>query len=97
VIYSDAACPFYLKKKHLTRNNTDFNQNDFIFVHPMQDGMSNNSSSFSLKPGEEIYMALRKINSSLGISVAVSFYSVWHSFQFLNLKTWTMILLLNDF
>lgn len=59
----------------------------------MQDGMSNNSSSFSLKPGEVIYMELRKINSSLGISVAVSFYSVWRSFQFLNLKTWIVILL----
>lgn len=55
--------------------------------------MSNNSSSFSLKPGEVIYMELRKINSSLGISVAVSFYSVWCSFQFLNLKTWIVILL----
>lgn len=55
--------------------------------------MSNNSSSFSLKPGEVIYMELRKINSSLGISVAVSFYSVWRSFQFLNLKTWIVILL----
>ncbi|XP_077092850.1 FERM and PDZ domain-containing protein 2 isoform X3 [Siphateles boraxobius] len=41
-----------------------------VRILDIQDGMSNNSSSFSLKPGEEIYMELRKINSSLGISVA---------------------------
>ncbi|XP_048061212.1 tyrosine-protein phosphatase non-receptor type 13 isoform X1 [Megalobrama amblycephala] len=41
-----------------------------VRILDIQDGMSNNSSSFSLKPGEVIYMELRKINSSLGISVA---------------------------
>ncbi|KAK7148451.1 hypothetical protein R3I93_012700 [Phoxinus phoxinus] len=41
-----------------------------VRILDIQDGMSNNSSSFSLKPGEEIYMELRKINGSLGISVA---------------------------
>ncbi|XP_052468822.1 tyrosine-protein phosphatase non-receptor type 13 isoform X1 [Carassius gibelio] len=40
-----------------------------VRILDVQDRMSN-SSSFSSKPGETIYMELRKINSSLGISVA---------------------------
>ncbi|XP_052427841.1 tyrosine-protein phosphatase non-receptor type 13 isoform X2 [Carassius gibelio] len=41
-----------------------------VRILDFQERMSNNSSSFSSKPGEVIYMELRKINSSLGISVA---------------------------
>ncbi|XP_016430038.1 tyrosine-protein phosphatase non-receptor type 13-like isoform X1 [Sinocyclocheilus rhinocerous] len=41
-----------------------------VRILDIQDRMSNNSSSFSSKPGEAIYMELRKTNSSLGISVA---------------------------
>ncbi|XP_042625054.1 tyrosine-protein phosphatase non-receptor type 13-like isoform X1 [Cyprinus carpio] len=40
-----------------------------VRILDVQDRMSN-SSSFSSKPGDAIYMELRKINSSLGISVA---------------------------
>ncbi|XP_059422061.1 FERM and PDZ domain-containing protein 2-like isoform X2 [Carassius carassius] len=41
-----------------------------VRILDFQERMSNNSSSFSSKPGEVIYIELRKINSSLGISVA---------------------------
>ncbi|XP_042593142.1 FERM and PDZ domain-containing protein 2 isoform X2 [Cyprinus carpio] len=41
-----------------------------VRILDFQDRMSNNSSSFSSKPSDVIYMELRKINSSLGISVA---------------------------
>ncbi|XP_051507170.1 tyrosine-protein phosphatase non-receptor type 13-like [Myxocyprinus asiaticus] len=41
-----------------------------VRILDIQDELSSTSSSFSLKPGEVIYMELRKINGSLGISVA---------------------------
>nr|XP_009305699.1 FERM and PDZ domain-containing protein 2 isoform X4 [Danio rerio] len=41
-----------------------------VRILDIQDEMSKSSSGFSLKPGEIIYMELRKINGSLGISVA---------------------------
>ncbi|XP_052007105.1 FERM and PDZ domain-containing protein 2 isoform X1 [Xyrauchen texanus] len=41
-----------------------------VRILDIKDGLSNTSSSFSLKPGEVINMELEKINGSLGISVA---------------------------